>query len=227
MKTKILVIEDDPAISTGLKASLETEGYEVLTENDGEKGFNSVLDQRPDIVILDVMLPSMNGFDVCKNLRMKNINTPIIIVSAKDEEADKVLGLELGADDYVTKPFSIRELTARIRAILRRKNEVVQKDEILKFSDIEINFKNMECYKSGIKVNMSLKEFEIMKYFSIHTDEVITRDTLLDKVWGYENFPTTRTVDNYILLLRKKIESNPHLPKHIHTIHSAGYKFVK
>ena len=227
MRNKILIIEDDPALSMGLKASLEAEGYMVLIESDGEKGLGSVLTGRPDIVILDIMLPSMNGLDLCKNLRMQNINTPVIMLTAKNEEADKVLGLELGADDYVTKPFSVRELIARVRAILRRKSVVEETQEVLSFSDAEINFKKMEFHKSGNKINMSLKEFEIMKYFIINEGTVITRDTLLDKVWGYETFPTTRTVDNYILMLRKKIETNPSNPKHILTIHSAGYKFIK
>jgi len=227
LRNKILIIEDDPALSMGLKASLEAEGYMVLIESDGEKGLGSVLTGRPDIVILDIMLPSMNGLDLCKNLRMQNINTPVIMLTAKNEEADKVLGLELGADDYVTKPFSVRELIARVRAILRRKSVVEETQEVLSFSDAEINFKKMEFHKSGNKINMSLKEFEIMKYFIINEGTVITRDTLLDKVWGYETFPTTRTVDNYILMLRKKIETNPSNPKHILTIHSAGYKFIK
>jgi len=223
---KILIIEDDPAISSGLKESLAPEGYKVLTEGDGERGFNSVLTWSPDLIILDLMLPTLSGLDVCKNLRTKNVNIPIIMLTSKTDEVDKILGLELGADDYVTKPFSIRELLARIKAILRR-TYIVKQFESFIFNDITIDFKKMECFKGNERVEMSLKEYEIMKHFVTHEGEVITRDSLLDEVWGYETFPTTRTVDNYILMLRKKIENNPSNPKHILTIHSAGYKFVK
>ena len=223
---KILIIEDDPAISSGLKESLALEGYKVLTEGDGERGFNSVLTWSPDLIILDLMLPTLSGLDVCKNLRTKNVNIPIIMLTSKTDEVDKILGLELGADDYVTKPFSVRELLARIKAILRR-TYIVKQFESFIFNDITIDFKKMECFKGNERVEMSLKEYEIMKHFVTHEGEVITRDSLLDEVWGYETFPTTRTVDNYILMLRKKIENNPSNPKHILTIHSAGYKFVK
>ena len=225
--SNILIIEDDPAITIGLKESLKTENYNVYIEEDGIKGFEQASSGKYDLLVLDIMLPSKSGFDICKDLRMNSINIPIIMLTAKLGEADKVLGLELGADDYVTKPFSIRELIARVRAILRRSTAVKGTPDALKFEDVEINFRKMECFKSGSKVNMSLKEYEIMKFFSSHIDDVITRDMLLDKVWGYETFPTTRPVDNYILMLRKKLENNPSVPKHILTIHSAGYKFVK
>jgi len=199
----------------------------VSIESDGEKGISAVLKARPDIIILDIILPTINGFDVCKSLRIQNINTPIIMLTAKNEEADKVLGLELGADDYVTKPFSIRELIARIRVILRRKNVVEGTALELSFGDSRINFKRMEFYRSGAKINMSLKEFEIMKFFAGNEGTVITRDMLLDKVWGYEHFPSTRTVDNYILMLRKKIEKDPSNPKYLTTVYAAGYRFAK
>lgn len=224
---KILIIEDDKSILTGIKDNLEIEGYKIISEMDGEKGFQTALKQKPDLILLDVMLPSKNGFDVCRELRQTNFNTPIIMLTAKAEEADKVLGLELGADDYVTKPFSIRELLARIKAILRRRNNIEKQFTEFTFGDIKLNFKTMDAEKSGMRIELSLKEFEIMKYFIEHENEVITRNKLLDEVWGYEVFPTTRTVDNYILMLRKKIENNPTLPKHLITIHSAGYKFVK
>lgn len=227
MKTRILIIDDDPAFCEGLKTNLESESYMVSIESDGEKGISAVLKARPDIIILDIILPTINGFDVCKSLRIQNINTPIIMLTAKNEEADKVLGLELGADDYVTKPFSIRELIARIRVIIRRKNQIEETEKELRFGDVKINFKKMESHKSGTKINMSLKEFEIMKYFAASEGTVITRDMLLDKVWGYENFPTTRTVDNYVLMLRKKIEKDPSNPKHLTTVYAAGYKFAK
>jgi len=224
---KILIIEDDPAISLGLKESLQKEDYHVETEDNGERALKAIEFVKPDLIILDVMLPGMNGFEICKTLRMSGNFTPIIMLTAKNEEVDKVIGLELGADDYVTKPFSIRELYARIKTILRRKTYIEQEFETYSFGDIDINFKKMECLKGRINVDMSLKEFEIIKFFAKHEGEVITRNQLLDEVWGYETFPTTRTVDNYILMLRKKLEDNPSVPKHILTIHTAGYKFVK
>ena len=224
---KILIIEDDPGFSKGLEESLLLENYEVITESDGEKGYKLAISDKPDLIILDLMLPSMSGFDVCKNLRMKNINIPIIMLTAKNEEVDKVLGLELGADDYVTKPFGIRELIARIKAVMRRRISIEQDFDIYSFSDVKVNFRKMEAVKGNTKIKLSLKEFELLKYFIKNIDEVITRNKLLDEVWGYEVFPTTRTVDNYILMLRKKIETNPSDPKHLLTIHYAGYKFVK
>jgi len=224
---KILIIEDDKSILTGLTDNLEIEGYKVLSEMDGEKGLNRAIAEKPDLILLDVNLPSKNGFEICKELRQNNINIPIIMLTARIEEVDKVLGLELGADDYVTKPFSIRELMARIKAILRRRNDIEQDFNEYIFDDIKLNFKNMEANKSGNKIDLSLKEFEIMKFFFKHENEVISRNKLLDEVWGYEVFPSTRTVDNYILMLRKKLENDHSNPKHILTIHSAGYKFVK
>jgi DNA-binding response OmpR family regulator len=225
--TKILIVEDDPAISMGLKESLQKENYHVDAEDNGQNAINAVNFIKPDLIILDVMLPGMNGFEICKTLRISKNYTPIIMLTAKNEEVDKVLGLELGADDYVTKPFSTRELTARIKSILRRRTNIEQEFDTYCFADIDINFKKMTCKRGNNNVDMSLKEFEIIKYFAKHEGEVVTRNMLLDQVWGYETFPTTRTVDNYILMLRKKLEDNPSIPKHILTIHSAGYKFVK
>lgn len=224
---KILIIEDDKSIVTGLTDNLEVEGYTVLSENDGVSGLNRAIDEKPDLILLDVNLPSKDGFEICKELRQKNINTPIIMLTARKEELDKVLGLELGADDYVTKPFSIRELLARIKAILRRRRDIEKDFEEFSFGNVKLNFRNMDANKSGNKIDLSLKEFEIMKYFIEHENEVISRNKLLDEVWGYEVFPSTRTVDNYILMLRKKIEDDHSVPKHILTVHSAGYKFVK
>jgi DNA-binding response OmpR family regulator len=226
MKT-ILIVEDDSSILKGLKENLELEHFKILTESDGEDGYKSAIKNKPDLIILDVMLPSKNGFDICRDIRKENINTPIIMLTGKNAESDKVLGLELGADDYITKPFSIRELIARINAILRRVNNIENEFNNYSFSDVVIDFKKMEVKKGKKDIEMSLKEFEIMKFFIKHEGEVVTRNQLLDEVWGYEVFPTTRTVDNYILMIRKKLESNPAVPRHILTIHSAGYKFVK
>ncbi len=226
MKT-ILIVEDDHSILKGLKENLELEHFKILTESDGEDGYKSAIKNKPGLIILDVMLPSKNGFDICRDIRKENINTPIIMLTGKSAETDKVLGLELGADDYITKPFSIRELIARINAILRRVNNIEKEFDGYSFSDVIIDFKKMEVKKGKKDIEMSLKEFEIMKFFIKHEGEVVTRNQLLDEVWGYEVFPTTRTVDNYILMIRKKLESNPSVPKHILTMHSAGYKFVK
>jgi len=224
---RILVVEDDPAISTGLKASLETEGYKILVVNDGEEGLNAAMNENPTLILLDIMLPSMSGLEICMKLRNKGVVTPIIMLTARAEEADKLLGFELGADDYVTKPFSMKELLARIKAILKRRVAIEDSFDFYEFDDVKVNFKNMETTKGDKHIKMSLKEYELLKFFIRHIDEVVTRNTLLDEVWGYDVFPTTRTVDNYIMMLRKKIEANPAIPKHLQTIHSAGYKFVK
>ena len=224
---RILVVEDDPAILAGLVASLEEGHYEVLTASDGEKGYQMGKRENIDLILLDIMLPNKNGQDVCRDLRKDGVNTPILMLTSKKEEMDKVLGLELGADDYVTKPFSIRELHARIKALLRRKGELKKEIDEYSFGNVQIDFKKQEATKGQKALKLSAKEFEILKYFVQHESDVVTREMLLDDVWGYENFPTTRTVDNYILSLRKKIENHPSNPEHLLTVHTAGYKFVK
>ncbi|MFZ1459955.1 MAG: response regulator transcription factor [Ignavibacteria bacterium] len=224
---KILIIEDDPAVSKGLEISLKKESYESLTESDGEKGYQTALKIKPGLILLDIMLPNKNGFDICKDLRLNGHNFPIIMLSAKAEEADKVIGFELGADDYVTKPFSVKELMARVKAILRRRSVILNEFDNFTFDDVTLDFAKLEAMKGKKKIEMSLKEYEILKYIIRHEGNIVSRNDLLDEVWGYESFPTTRTVDNYILMLRKKIESDPSHPKHILTFHSAGYKFVK
>lgn len=223
----ILIIEDDPAVSKGLAISLEKEHYETLVEPDGEKGYHTALRIKPCLILLDIMLPNKNGFDICKDLRLSGHNFPIIMLSAKAEESDKVIGFELGADDYVTKPFSVKELMARIKAVLRRRSVIINEFDKYEFDDVSLDFAKLEATKDNKKIDMSLKEYEILKYFINQEGNIVTRNDILDHVWGYESFPTTRTVDNYILLLRKKIESNPSRPKHLLTFHSAGYKFVK
>lgn len=224
---KILIIEDDPAVSKGLEISLKKESYESLTESDGEKGYQTALKIKPGLILLDIMLPNKNGFDICKDLRLNGHNFPIIMLSAKAEEADKVIGFELGADDYVTKPFSVKELMARVKAILRRRSVILNEFDNFSFDDVTLDFAKLEAMKGKKKIEMSLKEYEILKYIIRHEGNIVSRNDLLDEVWGYESFPTTRTVDNYILMLRKKIEEDPSHPKHILTFHSAGYKFVK
>ncbi len=224
---KILVVEDDPAILKGLEAYLKEEHYEVLTATDGEKCHQILKREKVDLIILDIMLPKKHGFDVCRDIRKEGIDTPIIFLTSKKEEMDKVLGLELGADDYVTKPFSIRELLARVKALLRRKGEMKREIDEYNFGTVHIDFKKQIASKNKESVKLSAKEFEVLKYFIQHEGEVVTREMLLDDIWGYEYFPTSRTVDNYILSIRKKLEETPNEPKHILTVHTAGYKFAK
>jgi DNA-binding response OmpR family regulator len=223
---KILLVEDDPAILEGLTTVFQDEGFEVLTAADGVKGLASAKEDNPDIIILDIMLPKMNGMDVLKAIRSDiRKQVPVILLTSKKEEIDKVMGLEFGADDYVTKPFSIRELIARIKAVLRRAgNELSEKENFL-FGDVEVNFKHQEVNKNGAEIHLSVTEFRILSFFITHSEEIVSREMLLDEVWGYDSFPTTRTVDNFILTLRKHIENNPSEPKHILTVHRAGYKF--
>lgn len=224
---KILIIEDDPAILLGLKDTLSSENYDVTSEEDGEQGFKNALNGNYDIILLDIMLPSKNGMDICRDLRTGGISTPIVMLTSKKDEIDKVLGLEIGADDYVTKPFSIRELLARIKALLRRNFEMKSDLEEYSFGDVYIDFTKQEAKKNNHSLQLSSTEFKIIKYLVQHEGEVITRDKFLDDVWGYDAFPTTRTVDNYILSIRKQIEDDPSNPKHLITIHKAGYKFLK
>ncbi len=224
---RILVVEDDPAILRGLEAALVEEHFEVLTAADGEKGYTLSRRENIDLIILDLMLPKKNGMDVCSELRKDGITTPILMLTSKKEVVDKVLGLELGADDYMTKPFSIRELVARIKALLRRKGEISKELEEYTFGDVELDFKKQEATKRGKLLKLSSKEFDVLKYLILHEGEVVTRHMLLDDVWGYEHEPTTRTVDNYILSIRKHIEDNPSKPSHLLTIHTSGYKFIR
>ncbi len=224
---KILVVEDDPAIQKGLISNLEIEGYKVLASSDGEEAFYFGKTYNIDLIILDVMLPKKDGFEICRDLRKQGVDTPVLMLTSKQTEIDKVLGLELGADDYMTKPFSIRELLARIKAILRRKNEIVKSIEEISFDGITLDFKCMEVTKNGCTIKLSGLELKLLKYLIEREGEVVSRDCLLDDVWGYESFPTTRTVDNYILSIRKKIEDNHTAPKHILTVHKSGYKFVR
>jgi DNA-binding response OmpR family regulator len=227
--SKILIVEDEPDMRTGLKDNLEFEGYEVSTAGDGEEGLNKILENEYDLVLLDVMLPKMSGFDVCRTVRKKGNNIPIILLTAKGEEIDKVLGLELGADDYVTKPFGLRELLARVKAALRRSdnsNDVKAKNNFISIGRIDINFPSYNALEDGIPVQMSHKEFEILNYLWCNKNSTVSRDDLLNNVWGYDESPTTRTVDNFILKLRQKIEKDPDHPKVILTVHGIGYKMI-
>ncbi len=223
----ILIIEDEAQMRSGLKDNLEFEGYAVDVAEDGQIGLDKSLSKSYDLIILDVMLPKLSGFDVCRKIREKGIKTPIIMLTAKGEEIDKVLGLELGADDYVTKPFSLRELLARVKAILRRTDESSSKaQQKITIGKLEIDFNSYTAMVEGKSVAMTHKEYEIVKYLWQHKGATVSRDNLLEEVWGYDDYPTTRTVDNFILKLRQKIEINPNRPKHILTVHGIGYKLV-
>ena len=223
----ILIVEDHEVILRGLMDNLKAEHYEVTGVSDGMKGYQSAKKRHFDLIILDIMLPSMNGMEICKQLRSEGMQTPILMLTSKKGEVDKVMGLEFGADDYVTKPFSILELLARIKALLRRQTEIKNQLTEYSFDDIYLDFKKQEARKGKKILDLTAKEFELIQYFVERESIVISRSQLLDDVWGYESLPTTRTVDNYILSLRKKLESSPSHPKHLLTIHTAGYKFVK
>ncbi len=225
-KTRILIVEDEPSMVAGLRDNFEFEGYDVVTAGDGEAGLQSALAHAPDLVILDVMMPKLSGLDVCKQLKSKRPSLPIILLTARGQEVDKVVGLELGADDYVTKPFSIRELLARVKAVLRRAHVLPTDQERVSFHDVEVNLRNHEVRRNGQAIPFSTKEFELLKYFVCHPGESLSRDRLLDEVWGYDNYPTTRTVDAHMLRLRQKLEPHPEEPRFFLTIHGVGYKFV-
>ena len=225
---KILICEDEPSMRMGLKDNLEFESYEVDTAEDGETGLNKILENQYDLIILDVMMPKMSGFDICKAARKNGITTPIILLTAKGEEIDKVLGLELGADDYVTKPFSLRELLARIKAILRRGelNTKSVEDKDIQIGNLLVNFGTYQARVKNKDVQMSHKEFEILHYLWKKKNATVSRDELLTEVWGFEDSPSTRTVDNFILKLRQKIEKDSNHPQNILTVHGVGYKLV-
>jgi len=223
---KILIVEDEPNMVAGLRDNFEYEGYTVITALDGVEGLQRALDESPDLVVLDVMMPRMSGLEVCKQLRAKRGSIPIIMLTARGQEVDKVVGLELGADDYVTKPFSIRELLARVKAVLRRTAALPKDMDRHSFADVEVDLKRCRVLKSGKAVDVSSKEFELLKYFICHSGEILSRDRLLEEVWGYDNYPTTRTVDTHLVRLRQKLEPDPEQPQYFLTVHGTGYRFV-
>jgi DNA-binding response OmpR family regulator len=225
-RAKILVVEDEPAMVAGLRDNFEFEGYEVITAQDGIEGLQRALDESPDLVVLDVMMPRMSGLEVCKQLRAKRASLPIIMLTARGQEIDKVVGLELGADDYVTKPFSIRELLARVKSVLRRTAVLPKDKEQHSFSDVEVDLRRCRVVRSGKALDISSKEFDLLKYFICHSGETLSRDRLLEDVWGYENYPTTRTVDTHLVRLRQKLEPDPEQPQYFLTVHGTGYRFV-
>jgi DNA-binding response OmpR family regulator len=224
--TRILVVEDDPAILRGLAETLRRESYDVLTAADGETGYRLVHEKHPDLLILDLMLPKLSGYEICRKMRSEGLRTPILILTARGDEGDRVLGLDLGADDYVSKPFSLRELLARVRALLRRAQAAGALLNELRVNDVFVDFRSYEARKGGVPLEMTRREFQVLRALASHPGEVISRSELLDQVWGLEVYPTTRTVDNHIASLRAKLERNAAEPVHILTVRGVGYKWA-
>jgi DNA-binding response OmpR family regulator len=224
---KILIVDDQQDLLKVLEMNLRKEGYQVLKASSGTQGLKLAIEENPHLILLDIMMPDVSGLDVCRELRKKGIETPIIMVTAKGEEVDRVVGLELGADDYITKPFSLNELKARIRARLRRLSPHAG-EGLAKYSFgvIEIDFENLRATSRGRPIEMTPKEFEILRLLIRNRSRVVSRERLLNEVWGYDAFPTTRTVDTHILNLRKKLEDDPGNPKHLISVYGGGYMFV-
>ena len=218
-------MDDEPEMLRGLEDNLRFEGYQTVSAINGEDGLARALSDAPDLVLLDVMMPKMSGWDVCRELRRRGVDVPVIMLTARGAETDRVQGLELGADDYVTKPFSLRELLARVRAVLRRPGPR-QKFEEFAFGDARIRLRGRQVFKGGREVRLTRKEFDLLVFLVEHRGEIITRERLLDEVWGYERFPTTRTVDTHVLRLRRKFEADPDRPTWILTVHGQGYRFA-
>jgi DNA-binding response OmpR family regulator len=232
MNTRVLIVEDDEAMSVALRDGFQYEGYAVTLARDGEAGLQLATAETPDLILLDVMLPRMTGLDICRQLRSNGNAVPIIMLTARGQEIDKVLGLKLGADDYITKPFGFMELLARAEAVLRRSRSPLPSTgtlgipETYRFGDVVIDFKRHEARKGSEAIDLSPREFQLLAYFIQHRGEIVTRETLLDTVWDYNAIPFTRTVDMHIAKLRKKVEDNPADPKHIITVHRLGYKLT-
>lgn len=224
----ILLVEDEEGLIITLTDRLRSEGFDVTSANDGKKGFEAALTGNFDLIVLDVMLPKKNGYDVCRDLRQKGVNTPILMLTAKGETIDKVLGLKLGADDYLTKPFEVIELLARVEALLRRSPGLSESipNGAFRFGDIAIDFKRAEVTRGNALLELSAMEFRLLQFFIENRGTVHSRDDLLDAVWGYDAMPTTRTVDVHVAWLRQKLEENPRHPQYIQTVHGFGYKFV-
>lgn len=221
----IAIIEDEPGVRSGLTLNLELEGFKIVAASDGEEGLAIINQHKPDLIILDVMMPKKDGFEVCREVRNAGISTPLILLTAKSQEVDKVLGLELGADDYLAKPFGMKELVARVKALLRRVQKTQCADTV-QFSDVVVDFRAYRAERNREPLDLSAREYRLLKFLISKVGEVVTRDELLDEVWGYNSYPTTRTVDNHIAKLRQKVEPNNIEPRHILTVHGVGYKFV-
>ena len=219
----VLIIEDDLTMLRGLKDNFKYSGYNVITAVDGEAGLNTALDAQPDLIILDIMLPEINGYEICRLIRKEKLATPIIMLTAKGEESDIILGLNLGADDYVTKPFSIKELLARAAALLRRNRQTEQ--DVYKFGDFILDVPARTLTNNSKEIKLSPKEFKLLEFFIRNQGRALTRDEILNTVWGYNSFVTSRSVDRFVTTLRNKIEPDPHKPTLIHTLREIGYKF--
>jgi two-component system alkaline phosphatase synthesis response regulator PhoP len=232
MDQKILIVEDEPGIVTTLTDRLVSEGYAVEAAGDGVAGLERASAERFDLILLDVMLPRKNGLDVCRDLRQRGVSTPVLMLTARGQTVDKVLGLKLGADDYLTKPFEMMELLARIEALLRRAQGAAQSAasstqvSTYQFGAVEVNFRTARIVKDGKPVTLSAREFQLLKYFIEHRGATLSREELLNEVWGYESMPSTRTVDVHVAWLRQKLEANPKYPEHILTLHGLGYRFT-
>jgi len=227
MGKRILLIEDEPGLTLTLTDRLRVDGYEVESAEDGEVGLQRALDEPFDLIILDIMLPRKSGLDVCRDLRQRSNNTPILMLTARGEVVDRVVGLKLGADDYLVKPFEMLELLARIEALLRRTpGEVAVGADSYQFEDVRVDFRRAEVTRGGTPVELSAREYHLLQYLINHREAVISREELLEQVWGYQATPLTRTVDVHIAWLRQKLETNPRHPQYILTVHGLGYKFI-
>jgi DNA-binding response OmpR family regulator len=223
--SRILIVDDEPAILKGVADNLKRELHDVLTAGDGETAYRLIKDKKPHLVILDLMLPKLSGYEVCRQARAEGITTLILILTARGEETDRVVGLDMGADDYVTKPFSVRELLARVRALLRRNQPANPAVDQLTVGNVTIDFRKYEAKKAGKPLEMTRREFQLLQALASRPGEVVTRDELLDHVWGLEAYPTTRTIDNHIAGLRAKLEQNPAEPERLLTLRGVGYKW--
>ncbi len=228
MAKRILLVEDEPGLQLTLSDRLRSEGYDVETVGDGDAGYALASEGAFDLIVLDVMLPGKNGFDICRDLRQDGLSVPILMLTARGQVSDKVVGLKLGADDYLTKPFENLELLARIEALLRRSatSATVHSSDAYEFGEVMVDFRKAEVVRSGESVELSAREFQLLRYFIENRGSVLSRDELLNNVWGYDAMPSTRTVDVHVAWLRQKIEANPKHPEHIRTVHGMGYKFV-
>ncbi len=222
---RILIIEDDRMILSGLERNLRYEGFEVATASDGEKGLEMAVDGNYDLIVLDVMLPKVSGFEICRLLKQNKIETPVIILSVKSQESDKIRGLNLGADDYISKPFSVKELIARINAVLRRRRREESIHKTFSFGDVAVDFQGQSVKRKKKRVDLSAREFKLLQFFIRNRGKVLDRNTILNHVWGYDYYGTARTVDNFVNRLRQKFEKDPNKPKYIVTVFGVGYKF--
>jgi DNA-binding response OmpR family regulator len=224
--SRILIIEDELPLQRALADNFAFESYEVLTAADGQTGYRLATEQNPDVVILDLMLPRMSGYDLCRKLRAEGITTPVLMLTARGEEDDRIVGLDLGADDYVTKPFSVRELSARVRALLRRGKPLRTMPDVLCLDGIEVDFRSYEARRDGCPLDLTRKEFHLLRLLVSRSGEAVTRDELLNEVWGQETYVTTRTVDTHVANLRSKLERDPRRPQRLITVHGVGYRWA-